>query len=127
VPEDLRGHDCLNYVFLPSGRPFEWQFERAGERRTAAVAGQLAANDADTLLAAALQGAGIMQAAGYVVDRHLAEARLRRILADWTAPGPTLWYVYPSAKHLSPKVRVFGEFLVALLKNPAVGPTSGSE
>ncbi|MFM9597213.1 LysR substrate-binding domain-containing protein, partial [Streptomyces scabiei] len=45
------------------------------------------------------------------VERDLQAGRLQAVLEDWRTVTTTLYAVYPSRRHLAPKVRVFLDFL----------------
>jgi len=48
----------------------------------------------------------------FVVGPDLRDGRLRTVLPDFAIPPHTMYALYPSARHLSPKVRSFVDFLV---------------
>src|SRR6266849_6509174 len=54
----------------------------------------------------------------------LRARRLERVLADWNAPSTPVHVVYPSTRHLSPKVKTFVEHLHERMTPPPweVGP-----
>ena len=58
-------------------------------------------------------GAGIAQAPDFIVAPDVRAGRLVPVLADHAPPAIPINAVYPSRRHLSAKVRVFVDFLVA--------------
>jgi DNA-binding transcriptional LysR family regulator len=62
---------------------------------------------------AATQGRGIALLPTFIAGADLQNGRLRTILTDYKAPEISLYAVYPQTRHLSVKVRVFVDFLVA--------------
>jgi DNA-binding transcriptional LysR family regulator len=46
------------------------------------------------------------------IEGDIERRRLRRVLPEYRLEGGALFAVYPSAHHLTPKVRVFIDFLV---------------
>jgi DNA-binding transcriptional LysR family regulator len=77
------------------------------------VSGSLHSNNGDLLAAAAARGAGIVFEPAFIVGPEVRAGRLVPLLQDYVpAPAP-IYAVYPSRKHLSAKVRVFVDFLVA--------------
>ncbi|MGV8508429.1 LysR substrate-binding domain-containing protein [Pseudomonas aeruginosa] len=61
---------------------------------------------------------------------HLSEAAvgqaggsLRQVLGEWLPPSLPLHAVYPSQRQLSPRVRVFVDWLVELFGRQAAGET----
>jgi DNA-binding transcriptional LysR family regulator len=48
----------------------------------------------------------------------LRDQRLERVLPDWTVPETAIHAVYPSTRHLSPKVRAFVEHVAKEMSPP---------
>lgn len=71
----------------------------------------LLANSLHALLTAARAGLGIAIMPEYAVRSDLAEGRLRRVLDDHHLPARMLQVIYPPARHLSAKVKIFTEFV----------------
>lgn len=112
VPADLRGHDCLLYSYKRSGD--RWHFGKAGKQRQVTVSGPLRANNGDALCAACELGLGIALLPDFIVEKALRAHRLKPLLCDWTELGHVdIHAVYPAGRNLSPKVRVFIDFLAA--------------
>ena len=110
TPADLKHHDCLLYSNEPA--PEEWRFTTPeGNPWAATVHGRLCANNGDTLRIAALRGLGFVRLPTFIVGRDLQAGALVSVLADYVAQDSGLYAVYPQARHLSPKVRVFVDFL----------------
>lgn len=63
---------------------------------------------------ATIAGAGISMNSVWSVQDALATGQLRRVLPDYEATEENvLWLIYPKSNVLSPKVRVFMDFLIA--------------
>ena len=65
---------------------------------------RLAINDYDVLRSVAREGIGIALLPEYQCLEDVNSARLRRVLDAWAAPGIPIFALYPSTRHLSPKV-----------------------
>ncbi|MBM3541399.1 MAG: LysR family transcriptional regulator [Alphaproteobacteria bacterium] len=112
-PEDLSAHDCLLYSYLSSGET--WTLTGAdGVRHEVAVSGRLRVNTIDALRVAALDGLGVAMAATWLLGPDLRAGRLVAVLDDYVPAAPPIYVLYPPGRHLSPKVRAFVDFLVAL-------------
>ena len=109
APADLATHRCLSFANF--GRSV-WKFRRADEGAEVSIASQFSANEATTLLRAALAGGGVALQPLYLAKPHLADGSLQAVLPDWTLPEMAIYALYPSRKHLSPAVRAFLDFLV---------------
>ncbi len=116
APADLQGHDCLLYAYASHGGT--WRFGGEGEEQEVRVSGSLVANNGDALMAAALAGQGIVLQPTFIVGEALREGRLLPILPGWRVADHTMYAVYSSARHLSPKVRRFVDFLAARFRDP---------
>ncbi|SNT19885.1 LysR family transcriptional regulator [Tropicimonas sediminicola] len=74
---------------------------------------RLVMDDGASQRGATLAGAGISVNSLWSVYRELVEGQLVRVLPEIeVADGSVLWLVYPKANVLSPKVRVFMDFLI---------------
>jgi DNA-binding transcriptional LysR family regulator len=74
-------------------------------------------NDGEALAAAAVGGLGLVQLPTYQVAAHIAAGRLQPILEDYETSRGDIWLVWPPSRPDVPRVRVFAEFLTALLGN----------
>ncbi len=116
VPADLHGHNCLLYAYAGLGGA--WRFENDSGEQEIRVSGNLAANNGDALLASALAGQGIILQPTFIVADALRQGQLAPLLPDWRVAALSVHAVYPSARHLSPKVRSFVDFLVGRYRDP---------
>ncbi len=115
TPEDLAQHRCLGFYSAASRRVFEWPFERDGERLLIPPRGSLTVSNAEALVDAALGGGGIVCLLDMIVSREIASGELVPVLeAFWTKAKVPISVIYPQNRHLSPKVRVFVDFVAGL-------------
>jgi LysR family transcriptional regulator, regulator for bpeEF and oprC len=116
TPEAIADHRCVNFILPQSGREISWKFEQNGAAILLPIASYLQFDYAEALLMAAIGGAGIIQAPKYIVAEAIAQGKLQPILMDYaTKEATTIAIVYPQKKYLSAKVRVFIEFMTALM------------
>ncbi|MDP3650346.1 MAG: LysR family transcriptional regulator [Rhodoferax sp.] len=112
-PAELAQHDCLR--FRATGfRPRAWHLTQAGRPDVHVdieVAPVLCANHIDTLLRAALDGAGISPASVELVAPYLASGELVRVLRPWISGQFTIYAALPSRKFLPRRTQVFLEYL----------------
>ena len=116
-PSELQRHRCVNFFSSRTGKIFEWDFTRDGERVQMQLPGLIAVNDSNAYLAAGLAGLGVVQTATVMVDPMLADGRLEQLLSDWSTDPAPIHVVYPQNRHLSAKVRVFVEWVAELFAN----------
>lgn len=111
-PMDLHHHECLIYSYLASGRT--WHFKGSDGPLRVPVDGRLEANNGDALLAAAREGLGIARLPTFICGDDLRTGALEALLSDWVDTSDSAVYaVYPASRNVSPKVRVFIDFLAA--------------
>lgn len=111
-PRELQEHACLLYSYLASGPV--WHFRGPGGRVRVPVTGRLEANNGDVLLAAAKGGAGIARLPTFICGDAVRAGELERLLLDWVDTADAAVYaVYPASRQVSPKLRVFLDFLAA--------------
>lgn len=112
-PDDLLQHDCLRMT--PSGlRNRPWRLFRADDDTQVAeveVTPVLWANHTDTLMRAALDGAGITATTVELAVPHLVTGALVRVLTPWITNRYTLYAALPSRKFLPQRTRVFLDYL----------------
>ncbi len=121
-PDDLKKHDCL--LFGPGIDNAGVRLENADTSVQVAVSARLMVTDMDVLHAVAAAGLGIALLPASVCAEDLRARRLERVLPDWNAPSTPVHVVYPSTRHLSPKVKTFVEHLHERMTPPPweVGP-----
>ncbi len=73
------------------------------------------ASTIEPLIYMAEQGVGIACLPDFAIGRQLREGVLVAVLDDYTDASGTLRLLWPSSRHLSPKLRVFVDFLAANL------------
>lgn len=108
-PHDLANHDCL--VFAVGAQAGEWHLSVKNKTETVKVTARLAVNDFDILFQAAASGLGIASLPEFICRKDLASGRLKQVLKEWCASEATIHAVYPSTRHLSPKVIALIELL----------------
>lgn len=118
-PSDLAHHKLIAFGHLDP-RPLKStqgdiaMFEYGDKKN------QLIMDDGLSQKQATISGAGISMNALWSVHEELSSGLLKRVLPDYEAAEENvLWMIYPKSNVLSPKVRVFMDFLIAKIgKNP---------
>jgi len=109
APADLTAHACISFGAGPA--PGVWVL-RAGERTAEVrVSPRYSVNDLDLMVEAARAGIGIALIPEFACTADLGAGRLRRVLAEWCSTETPVHAVYPTARHLSPKVVAFVDAL----------------
>ena len=118
-PKDLASHQFLSYGYLQSG--ISLQLCNGKETQRVTVSGPLHANNGDILAQAAVSGMGIALLPNFIVERAVADGRLKPVLCEWQAPAISVNAVYPSARRVPMKTRAFIDFLVEELALGSAG------
>jgi len=113
TPADLAGHQAVNYLSPNTGRVWDMEFTVDGEVRSLPLPGRVAVNSTDTYVACCLSGFGLIQLPRYGVAHHLASGALCEVLADYRPPQMQISALYPQHRQLSPRVRVFLDWVAS--------------
>ncbi|MBK8160435.1 MAG: LysR family transcriptional regulator [Rhodospirillaceae bacterium] len=110
-PEDLKDHQCLCYS--SNSLTPEWRLQKLdGTPWPVPIQGHLHADNGDVLRLAALAGTGIAYLPSFIVGGDLQAAKLVALLPDYVPTDSAIYAVYPTSRHLSPKVRAFIDFML---------------
>ncbi len=109
---DLAQHNCLTYSLSTTSSAHEWIFGRNGDIRIK-VDGDLLANNGEALLAAAIQGQGLIYSPLFIAVDAIRRGDLAVLELDHpmlTMDG--IYILYPPDRRPPAKVRVMIDFLV---------------
>lgn len=110
-PDDLAGHRAVGFLSSQTGAPLPLYFTIGQREVERSIPAALITTGAETMVAAARLGLGIIQVPRYHLADDLAAGHLIEILADWPpAPSPVS-ALYPRDRQMSPRVRVFLDWL----------------
>lgn len=119
-PADLRNHNCITYTYLFGN---EWLFESPKGSLPVRVFGDFRANSGLTIRSAALEGIGIANLLAFIVREDIETGRLVQVLPQYGPAPVRISAIYPSARLLSRKVKLFVEFMQQeFLKIPQLHP-----
>lgn len=113
VPADLARHECLGFALWRKSLARTWRFTRDGQSEAVDVACRLRANDWKALLAAALDGYGVLLGPEVALEEPIRDGRLVRLLPDYAAPSRPMHIVFAADRHPTPKLRGFIDLVVA--------------
>ncbi|HEX7815052.1 LysR family transcriptional regulator [Dyella sp.] len=109
-PEDVADWPYVAMNVL--ARPSTWTFTRAnGDSRTVAFNQVMSANIAVVVKSAVIAGGGITMMPDFAAREDVAAGRLQRLLPSWQLPGGGVHAVYPAARFLPHRARMFIEAL----------------
>jgi DNA-binding transcriptional LysR family regulator len=114
-PADLERHACLRYKSPTAGTLQDWGLRADPAPGSWRLPATLLCNNAEALIAAAQRGLGLIYMADFLLREALAGGALQAVLEPYQAPPSMFWALWPSSRHLSPKRRVFVDFLCTRL------------
>ena len=112
-PEDLVNHNCLIHKNLPESSV--WVFEQNKKQTRVKVKGNLSSNSSQSLKHAAIGGLGIVMLPDYTLKTELSDGRLIQMFSAYCPKFIGLYALFPYTKHVSPKLRVFLDFVAESL------------
>ena len=112
VPQDLHAHACIGRRY-PSGARYAWAFAGDGREMEVEVSGPLIADDRSLIIAAALDGVGLVHIHEALVAGHIERGELVRVLADWCPVLPQFFLYYPGRRQMPAPLRAFVDMIRA--------------
>lgn len=109
-PQQLLDHTCFSFGFSSVWN--NWDFLLNDKRITVPVVPKATFAQGDLLRDLALDGAGIVRLAEFHIGQDIREGRLVPLLDAFSADSfEPIYMIYSNRKHLSPRIRVFRDFL----------------
>lgn len=109
-PGQLLQHTCFSFGFSSVWNT--WGFVVDGQAITVPVVPKATFAQGDLLRDLALGGAGIVRLAEFHIGQDIQEGRLVPLLQAYAQDSvEPLYMIYTNRKHLSPRIRVFRDFL----------------
>jgi len=110
-PLDLSAHNCMRFTPVGAASGGGWQFEDQGKSVTLPVNGNLEFNQAAPAVAACVAGVGLGKFLWYQPAPFIREKKLRIVLEEYEPPARPISVVYPHARLLPARTRVFIEWM----------------
>ncbi|MGZ5852261.1 MAG: LysR substrate-binding domain-containing protein [Hyphomicrobium sp.] len=106
---DLAHHRCIVNPRLSPGNV--WTFHQRGKEYSEKISPTLSITSVLAIKAPALEGAGLALLPTYCAGEELRDGRLRPVLTSYAIDRGAVYLVYPNARLVSSKVRLFGDFI----------------
>lgn len=113
-PDDLKSQQCVNFFSTAGGVNYPIELIINGKRHEYYPKGWVMVNDAENYVICALRGGGLVQLPRYHVEDALRDGRLVEVLGEWQSPAMPVSALYPHHRQLSPRVRIFIDWLISL-------------
>lgn len=115
LPAELSHHACLHHRFPSTGRLESWPLTCGPGAEELKLPTTMICNTSAALLDVATAGLGIACLPDFMVRQAVATGELLRVLDKYIDHQGTFRLLWPSSKYLSPKIRVFIDFMVGTL------------
>lgn len=113
-PRDLLKANCVRFI---GGSGPWWTFHEGRRQFSVPVTGNLEFNHVAPAAAACIEGMGFGMFISYQVAPYLKEKKLKRVLEDYEPPPRPISIVYPHARLLPARTRVFVDWMKRELSN----------
>ena len=113
-PDALDGHRMIAFHSSATGRMLPLEFTVAGTVRETTLPAAISVNAAESYIAAAKLGLGLIQMPRYHADAAVAAGELVPVLEDFPPTSTPVSLLYPRNRQLSPRVRVFVDWVVSV-------------
>lgn len=107
APEDLAGHRLVGFLSSATGSVMALEFLSAGRTIHRPLPAALLTTGAETMVAAARLGMGLIQVPRYHLARDFAAGTLVEVLSGYAPEPSPVSALYPRDRQLSPRLRVF--------------------
>jgi DNA-binding transcriptional LysR family regulator len=111
VARDLERHATIRFRHPDSGKLLDWPMLQSTSDIDTRLRTVLACNNMEAVLGATLRGLGIACMPDFLAHEMLADGRLVSVLREQLGAGGQFRALWPSSRHLSPKVRAFVDHL----------------
>ena len=120
TPDDLAQHRAVGLRSLTSGALAPFEFVDTQGLMRIEVPAPFSVTGTESYLDGVRLGLGLAQMPVFHVERDIAEGRLQRILPEHPVPAGPVAVLYPRSRQLSPRVRVFIDWIVQRF-SPSIG------
>jgi len=110
------GHRMVGFHSSATGALLPLEFTVGGDVRTLTLPATLTVSAAESYIAAATLGLGLIQVPRYHAEAALAAGHLVEVLPDHPPTPTPVSLLYPSNRQLSPRTRLFVDWVVALFR-----------
>lgn len=112
-PDALEGHRMVGFESSATGGLLALEFRQGASLREVTLPMTVSVTAAEMYVAMARQDLGLVQVPRYRVEEDLARGSLVEVLPDFPPEPSPVYVLYPQNRQLSPRVRVFIDWLGA--------------
>ncbi|MBB3316942.1 DNA-binding transcriptional LysR family regulator [Rhizobium sp. BK181] len=111
-PDRLDGHRMVGFRSTATGGVLPLEFLVGGNIHNVTLPAPVTVNAAESFMSAARLGLGLIQVPRYHAEKDLFDGALVHVLPDFPPTETPVSLLYPRNRQLSPRVRVFIDWLV---------------
>ncbi|WP_116135350.1 LysR substrate-binding domain-containing protein [Trinickia diaoshuihuensis] len=116
---ELADHTCLRFKYASSGKLQAWLIDGVSALPATAAGAPLVFNNAEAILGAAIEGLGLAYLPDFLAREAIAAGRLKIVLERAVTLEGVLRALWPTNRHMLPRLRVFVDFLAERLGGEA--------
>lgn len=113
-PDELEHHQGIGFFSRGNRSRYPFTVWVDGQIQEYQTRGWISVSDAESYTATALAGCGLIQAPRFRLQDYLDSGHLVQVLSDWACPDLPISALYPFHRQLSPRVRVFVDWVADL-------------
>jgi DNA-binding transcriptional LysR family regulator len=114
TPNDIRVHRCVRHLGLVPRS--EWHLRNGNRQLTVPISSTITCNEIESAIDACISGLGLGMFLSYMVAPHRKSGQLKYVLEKFETEPTPVQIVYPQARLMSNKVRVFVDECVRKLR-----------
>lgn len=118
-PDELAGHDCVNFRYQSSGQALRWPFRIGGRVVEVVPPAGIVVDVSDAVAAVLAAGGGIGISPTYIAAPHVARGALVPVMGGFAVDRTSITALWPDSRRGSPNVRAFVAFLAEVFPQPA--------
>lgn len=113
-PDEFHAHHVIGFFSGSKAVDSTLDVIVEGQVRSFDAGNWITVNDASSYVEGARQGCGMIQLPRFSVAPMLERGELTEVLPEWRKPALPLYAVYPQRRQLSPRVRVFLDWVTSI-------------
>jgi DNA-binding transcriptional LysR family regulator len=119
-PEDLAGHDCVNFRFQNSGRLLNWTFGTGDRKLELRPPASIVVDVSDAVVEMLAAGGGIGMTASWIAAPYVERGLLTPILQTYWVTSSAIHAVWPESRRNNPAVRALVAFLAEVVASRGI-------
>ncbi|MES2128362.1 MAG: LysR family transcriptional regulator [Pseudomonadota bacterium] len=115
--DDLKHHVAVNFFSSQTGRDMDWEYlDDDGAVRTIAMKSHVSVSSTESYVASCRAGLGLIQAPRLGLEPFIDSGELVEVLPQFLPAPLPVSVVYSHTRHMSPRVRVFVDWVAQALE-----------